>query len=109
MFVNFFLELRENKVPATLREYLTLLEAMKANVTDYRVEEFYYLARATLVKDEKNIDKFDQVFGKCFNGLDFISEEETHDIPEEWLQKLAEKVLSPEEMAEIEKYREEVQ
>jgi len=102
VFVNFFLELRNNKVPATLREYLTLLEAMKQHVTDYRVEEFYYLARAALVKDEKNIDKFDQVFAKCFNGLDFMSEEETHDIPEEWLQKLAEKVLSPEEMAEIE-------
>ncbi|MEC9346323.1 MAG: VWA domain-containing protein [Pseudomonadota bacterium] len=102
MFVNFFLELRQNKVPATLREYLTLLEAMKAQVTEYRVEEFYYLARATLVKDEKNLDKFDQVFGKCFNGLDFVSAEENHEIPEEWLKKLAEKVLTPEEMAEIE-------
>ena len=102
MFVNFFLELRQHKVPATLREYLTLLEAMKQHVTDYRVDEFYYLARATLVKDEKNIDKFDQVFGKCFNGLNFVSAEENHEIPEEWLEKLAEKVLTPEEMAEIE-------
>lgn len=102
MFVNFFLELRNNKVPATLREYLTLLEAMKQHVTGYQVDEFYYLARSALVKDEKNIDKFDQVFGKCFNGLDFVSEEQATEIPEEWLKKLAEKVLSPEEMAEIE-------
>jgi uncharacterized protein with von Willebrand factor type A (vWA) domain len=102
MFVNFFLELRNNKVPASLREYLTLLEAMKQHVTGYQVDQFYYLARSALVKDEKNIDKFDQVFAKCFNGLDFVSEEAAHEIPEEWLQKLAEKVLSPEEMAEIE-------
>jgi uncharacterized protein with von Willebrand factor type A (vWA) domain len=102
VFVNFFLELRNNKVPATLREYLTLLEAMKQHVTGYQVDEFYYLARSALVKDEKNIDKFDQVFGKCFNGLDFVSEEQATEIPEEWLKKLAEKVLSPEEMAEIE-------
>jgi len=102
MFINFFLELRENKVPATLREYLTLLEAMKANVAGFKVEDFYYLSRSCLVKDEKNLDKFDRVFGKCFNGLDFVSDEQQHEIPEDWLKKLAEKVLSPEEMAEIE-------
>lgn len=102
MFINFFLELRENKVPATLREYLTLLEAMKANVAGFRVEDFYYLSRSCLVKDEKNLDKFDRVFGKCFNGLDFVSDEQQHEIPEDWLKKLAEKVLTPEEMAEIE-------
>ncbi len=89
-------------MPATLREYLTLLEAMKQHVTGYQVDEFYYLARSALVKDEKNIDKFDQVFGKCFNGLDFVSEEQATEIPEELLKKLAEKVLSPEEMADIE-------
>jgi hypothetical protein len=102
MFVNFFLELRQNKVPATLREYLTLIEAVKRNVAGYSVEDFYYLSRATLVKDEKNLDKFDQIFGKCFNGLDFVSDQEEHEIPEEWLKKLAEKVLTEEEMAEIE-------
>ena len=102
MFVNFFLELRENKVPATLREYLTLIEAVKRNVAGYSVEDFYYLSRATLVKDEKNLDKFDQIFGKCFNGLDFVSDQVEQEIPEEWLKKLAEKVLTEEEMAEIE-------
>ena len=102
MFVNFFLELRQNKVPASLREYLTLIEAVKRNVAGYSVEDFYYLSRATLVKDEKNLDKFDQIFGKCFNGLDFVTDQAEHEIPEEWLKKMAEKVLTQEEMAEIE-------
>jgi len=94
--------LRQNKVPASLREYLTLIEAVKRNVAGYSVEDFYYLSRATLVKDEKNLDKFDQIFGKCFNGLDFVTDQAEHEIPEEWLKKMAEKVLTQEEMAEIE-------
>jgi len=105
MFVNFFLELRQAKVPASLREYLTLIEAMQKGVPDWRVEDFYYLARATLVKDEKNLDKFDVVFGKHFNGLEFTSaagDEVTAEIPEEWLRKLAEKTLTEEEKAQIE-------
>jgi len=102
MFINFFLELRQAKVPASLREYLTLLEAMKAGLADYKVEDFYYLSRATLVKDEKNLDKFDRVFGHCFNGLEFLSEEATTEIPEEWLRKLAEKLLTEEEKKQIE-------
>ncbi|HYM29749.1 MAG TPA: VWA domain-containing protein [Candidatus Cybelea sp.] len=102
MFVNFFLELREAKVPASLREYLTLLEAMKAGIASFKVEDFYYLARASLVKDEKNLDKFDRVFGHCFNGLEFISEDLAAEIPEEWLRKLAEKLLTEEEKKQIE-------
>ncbi len=102
MFVNFFLELRHAKVPATLREYLVLIEGMERGCADYSVEHFYYLARTCLVKDESNLDKFDRVFGKCFNGIEFLSEEQTAEIPEEWLRLLAEKVLTPEEMAEIE-------
>ena len=102
MFINFFLELRKAKVPASLREYLTLLEAMQKGVPNYRVEEFYYLARATLVKDERNIDKFDRVFSQCFNGLEFMSESIEAEIPEEWLRKLAEKTLTDEEKAMIE-------
>ena len=102
MFVNFFLELKAAKVPATLREYLTLIEAMKAGVAGYRVEDFYYLARSALVKDERNIDKFDRVFGQCFNGLEFVADDTTAEIPEEWLRKLAERVLTEEEKAEIE-------
>ena len=102
MFIDFFLELRQAKVPASLREYLSLIEAMKEGVAAYRVEDFYYLSRAILVKDEKNLDKFDRVFGKCFNGLDFTSEEISAEIPEEWLRKLAEKTLTDEEKAQIE-------
>ena len=102
MFVNFFLELRNAKVPASLREYLTLMEAMKQGIAAYRVEDFYFFARSTLVKDEKNLDKFDMVFGKCFNGLEFTSEDLLTKIPEEWLRKLAEKLLTEEEKKLIE-------
>ncbi len=71
MFVKFFFTLKEAKLPVTLREYLTLIEAIKAGCAAYSVEDFYYLARTTLVKDEKNLDKFDQVFGHCFNGIEW--------------------------------------
>ncbi|WP_341702533.1 VWA domain-containing protein [Ferrovibrio sp.] len=105
MFITFFLELRKARVPASLREYLTLIEAMDRGVAEYRVEDFYYLARTALVKDERNLDKFDRVFGQCFNGLQFVGaagEETVAEIPEEWLRKLAEKVLTEEEKAQIE-------
>ncbi len=102
MFVNFFLELRKAKVPASLREYLTLIEAMKAGVPSYRVEDFYYLSRSALVKDERNLDKFDRVFSQVFNGMEFLSDEVSAEIPEEWLRKLAEKFLTDEEKAQIE-------
>ncbi len=102
MFTKFFFTLREAKLPVTLREYLTLIEALKAGIGDYSVNDFYYLARTTLIKDEKNLDKFDQVFGYCFNGIEFIADDQTVEIPEEWLQKLAELSLTDEEKAEIE-------
>ena len=69
MFVSFFHELKSAGVPVTLREYLTLMEAMQADVAGRRVEDFYYLSRAALVKDERNLDKFDRVFGHVFKGL----------------------------------------
>jgi uncharacterized protein len=100
MFVNFFLELRQAKVPVSLREYLTLMEAMKRGVADYSVEDFYYLSRSALVKDERNLDKFDRVFGHCFKGLETPEEEIA--IPEEWLRKLGEKHLTDEEKRQIE-------
>ena len=103
MFLNFFNELREAKVPVTLKEYLSLMEAMDKGVIDRDVEDFYYLARAALVKDERNIDKFDKVFGHVFKGLDSLGDPvEAQDLPEEWLRKMTEKFLSEEEMAEIE-------
>src|SRR5437899_11702 len=101
MFVNFFLELRQARVPVSLREYLTLMEAMKIGVADYSVEDFYYLSRSALVKDERNLDKFDRVFGHCFKGLETPAEEGIA-IPEEWLRKLGEKHLTDEEKRQIE-------
>ena len=103
MFLNFFNELREAKVPVTLKEYLMLMEAMDKQVIDSNVEDFYYLSRAALVKDERNIDKFDKVFGHVFKGLDSMADAvDVTDIPEEWLRKMSEKFLSKEEMDEIE-------
>lgn len=105
MFNSFFLTLRDAKVPVTLREYLTLLEAMNKGVAMYDIEEFYYLSRSALVKDERHLDKFDQVFGHCFKGIETVVGEdgvEAMDLPEEWLRKIAEKMLTEEEKKEIE-------
>jgi len=102
MFVHFFHELKKANVPISLREYLTLLEAMDRDVIDRKVEEFYYLARASLVKDERNLDKFDIVFGHVFKGLEQIGDGDIAQIPEEWLRALTEKFLTEEEKAQIE-------
>ena len=75
MFVNFFLELKQAKVPVSLTEYLDLLEGMDKGVAGFSVDDFYYLSRATLVKDERNIDKFDRVFGPVFKGLETVGGE----------------------------------
>ncbi|HXM70580.1 MAG TPA: VWA domain-containing protein, partial [Thermoanaerobaculia bacterium] len=101
MFAQFFLELRQAHVPVSLREYLTLIEAVKAGLASYRIEDFYYLSRTTLVKDERHLDKFDRVFGHCFKGIE-TPPEESHEIPEEWLKKLAELMLTDEEKLLIE-------
>jgi hypothetical protein len=101
MFVTFFQELRSAGVPVTLREYLTLMEAMAQDLAARQVEHFYYLARATLVKDERNLDKFDRVFGHVFRGLE-AAEGVTIEIPAEWLKGLAQKYLSEEERRMIE-------
>ncbi len=102
MFVAFFHELKTAGVPVTLREYLTLMEAMEQDLAGRRVEDFYYLARAALVKDERNLDKFDRVFGHVFKGLELMSEALSAEVPAEWLKKLAEKYLTEEEKREIE-------
>ncbi|WP_369058909.1 VWA domain-containing protein [Caulobacter sp. 73W] len=102
MFLNFFSELRQAKVPVTLKEYLLLMEALDKDVINRSVEDFYYLSRAALVKDEKNLDKFDRVFGHVFKGLENTAEGLTADIPAEWLKALTEKFLTEEEKAEIE-------
>ena len=103
MFQTFFTSLRDARVPVSLKEYLTLLEALEKEAVDRRVDDFYYLSRAVLVKDEKHIDKFDRVFAHVFKGLeDLTLEDITGQIPDEWLKKLTEKILTDEEKAEIE-------
>src|SRR3569832_2217953 len=102
MFVNFFHELKDAGIPVTLREYLTLMQALEADLASRRVEDFYYLSRAALVKDERNLDKFDRVFAHVFKGLELLSDGIEAEIPAEWLKKLAEKYLSEEEKKQIE-------
>src|SRR5690349_4238821 len=103
MFLQFFTSLREAQVPVTLREYLTLMEALDADLADQSVDNFYYLSRAALVKDERNLDKFDRVFGSVFKGLESLLDAMGKaEIPEEWLKKLAEKYLTEEEKKQIE-------
>jgi uncharacterized protein with von Willebrand factor type A (vWA) domain len=101
MFISFFLELRAAKVPASLREFLTLMEAMQRRVALFDIDEFYFLARAALVKDERHLDRFDRVFGHCFNGIETPADPQT-ELPEEWLRKLGERYLTEEEKAQIE-------
>ncbi len=105
MFLPFFDRLRAEQVPVSLREYLSFLEAMKADLVTYDIEGFYYLARSIMVKDERHIDRFDRAFAASFEGLEQLSVSELIervDLPEEWLRKLAEKTLSAAEKAEIE-------
>ncbi len=103
MFTAFFHELKAAGLPVTVREYLTLMEGMDKNLASQKIEDFYYLSRATLVKDERNLDKFDRVFGHVFKGIETLSEATgAVEIPAEWLKKLAEKYLTEEEMKQIE-------
>ena len=102
MFMNFFTELRQAKVPVTLKEYLMLMEALDRDVIDKTVDDFYFLSRAALVKDEKNLDRFDQVFGHVFKGLEKLTDIGAADIPAEWLKALSDKFLTDEEKKMIE-------
>jgi len=105
MFLPFFDNLRSGGVPVSLREYLSFLEGMKRGLATYDVDGFYYLSCAIMVKDERNLDKFDRAFAATFQGLEGISMDqvlEAVDIPADWLAKMAEKHLSDEEKAEIE-------
>jgi uncharacterized protein with von Willebrand factor type A (vWA) domain len=99
MFLNFLDELRSAGIPASLKEHLVLLEALDAEVIERTPEDFYYLSRAVYVKDEGLLDKFDQVFAKVFRGL--ATGTASSEIPEDWLKAVAEKFLTPEEMAAI--------
>jgi uncharacterized protein len=101
MLTDFFYSLREARLPVSVKEYLTLLEALKAQVIAPSLDEFYYLARMTLVKDEKYFDKFDQAFGAYFHGLAKL-DDTTLDVPLEWLKKRMERDFTPEEKKRIE-------
>ncbi len=102
MFLNFLDELRSAGIAASLKEHLLLLEALDAEVIERTPEEFYYLSRAVYVKDEGLLDRFDQVFAKVFRGLATSYGTTPTDIPADWLKAVAEKFLTPEEMAAIE-------
>ena len=101
MLIEFFLKLKEGGVPVSIKEFLTLIEALAKRVAFGSMEEFYYLARAALVKDEKYYDRYDRVFAAYFKGIVDL-EGMTLVIPEEWLKKLAEKILTEEEKQLIE-------
>lgn len=105
MFLPFFDTLRRHGVPVSLREYLSFLEGVVAGLVTYDVDGFYYLARLTMVKDERHLDRFDQAFAASFKGLETVTPQaviEALDLPEDWLRKLAEKHLSAEERAAVE-------
>ena len=104
MFLRFFETLRKTGVPVSLREYLAFLEAMGTGLVDYDVDGFYYLARTAMVKDERHLDRFDRAFAEAFKGVEALSLGqmlEAVQLPDDWLRKIAEKHLSPEEMAEV--------
>ncbi len=100
MLAGFFLRMKSAKLPVSIKEYLTLIEAMSKNVIEPSIDQFYYLARTALVKDESHYDKFDRVFAEFFKGVESLVGAEV-DIPLEWLMKQAELNLSPEEKALI--------
>ena len=101
MLAGFFLKLKDAKLPVSIKEYLTLIEGMQKHVISPSIDDFYYLARTTLVKDESNFDKFDRAFGEFFKGVEAVAGAEL-DVPLEWLLKQAELNLSPEDKARIE-------
>ncbi len=102
MLIDFFYELRKAGLKVTVTEFLVLLEALEQRVAVCSVEDFYYLARGALIKDETQFDRFDQVFGSYFKGLELLGEDLVTEIPEEWLRSLAERMLTEEEKAQIE-------
>ncbi|PLP98590.1 vWA domain-containing protein [Cupriavidus pauculus] len=101
MLIDFFFSLRHAKLPVSVKEYLTMLEALRAQVISPSIDEFYYLSRMTLIKDEKHFDKFDQTFAAYFKGVESLVDWKS-DIPLDWLQKTLERELSAEEKAKIE-------
>ena len=99
MLINFFMTLKQERLPVSFTELFTLLECLKENVIFGNVDEFYYLSRLCLVKDEKNFDKFDIAFAKYFENIEAFEDLSLYEIPEEWLRKNLESMLTDEEKA----------
>src|SRR6188508_1374752 len=102
MLVRFFNDLRTGGVPVTLPEFLALLEALEARVAALSAEEFYYLARMAMVKDERHFDRFDRVFAEHFEGAEKLFEKLLADLPAEWLKQLTERLMTEEEKRKVE-------
>ena len=102
MLISFFFLLREGGLKVSITEFLTLLELLKRRVVQYDIDEFYYLSRACLVKDEALYDRFDRVFSAHFKGIEDVFGPDSAEIPEEWLRRYFELGLSDEEKAQIE-------
>ncbi|MGV3655821.1 MAG: vWA domain-containing protein [Noviherbaspirillum sp.] len=103
MLIDFFFTLKDAGLPVSIKEFLVLLEAMQKSVIRPSLDEFYYLARMALVKDESHYDKFDRAFGLYFKGVDSLFENEAA-IPLDWLVQRMRRELSPEELAKLEKF-----
>jgi len=103
MLIDFFFTLKDARVPVSIKEFLLLLEALEKNVINPSIDEFYYLARTTLVKDEANFDKFDKAFGYYFHGAQTLFDK-APDVPLDWLIKRLQRELTPEQKAQLEKF-----
>ena len=107
MLIDFFYTLRAAKLPVSVKEFLTLLQALDAGIVGpksdgaWSLDDFYHLGRTVLVKDEKHYDKYDRAFSAYFKGVELVADL-TQEIPQDWLKKLLERELSPEEKAAIE-------
>ena len=103
MFLNLLDGLKKAGLPVSITEYLALIEAVEAGVAGWSIDDFYYLSRAIMVKDERNLDRFDRVFGQVFKGLEGAEALEgiTLNVPEEWLKKLSQLMLSDEDKAKV--------
>ena len=102
MLIDFFYQLKQARIPVSIKEFLTLLEALDKRVISGSLDDFYYLARTCLVKDEKHFDKFDKVFGSYFKGIESLGELLTADIPDDWLRKEFERFLSEDDKKQLE-------
>ena len=104
MFLNFFFKLKDARIPVTLNEFFIFLDTIKLDFIQYNIENFYYMARASLVKDERLIDRFDVAFGEYFKGIEILKLEDVLEhlkVPKEWLQKMLDKHFTKEEIEEI--------